>query len=744
MNADGGLGASASPLGDRYNIVRELGRGGFGQTYLAEDIHRFKELCVIKEFVPQVADKATLNKAKELFEREANVLYQLSHQQIPEFRQLLEVESDGGGRLFLVQDYVEGHTYDFLLQERQRSGGKFSETEVTQLLYELLPVLAYIHSFGLVHRDISPENIILRRTDGLPVLIDFGSVKEIAAAVRSQLAIEGIGPVSTRIGKAGYVPPEQLSSGEANPTSDLYGLAATLMVLANGQTPQVLSDPYYGTWSGYDALSPKLRQILAKMLAASPEERFPNAEAVLAALKSPDPLSGIDPAGIDHQPSGLYPPMDGDVPGTIATAMAQPMVSPGMAGYTAEGPISEAERELEEASDVYETEPYVETPPRKSGSRQALIGLSVLLGLVGLLLLLALNRLTNPASNSANQATRSDGTSETVAAGEFSAEEVARRQRVNVRREELGINSDYFNRLIDQLFYQEYPTLRNSGPDGGRKPLTAAAADEPLRLRWDNIALDTLNQLEDSLSDRTRAALGTYSEANRDGQLEKIRPVSVGEQSLDDLTEAKFFSLFPNQSGTDFLTQPTGQIYYAIADDRAEAIASGNARQEVQFSQGAFSQDVSAQLAPGEGKIYTMRLSAGQQLRMNLSAPAESTLLSLHLPISNNGSNTGDTPSVLADSEQTTWSGGINQSGYYQAVVVNRSPTPINYQLAISVDSVTSAPAPPPADSTSEPNPDSDTDNEPNTDAEASPETDNATEGSNTGEVSIPADNLGN
>jgi serine/threonine protein kinase, bacterial len=737
MNAGGELGASASPLGDRYNIVRELGRGGFGQTYLAEDIHRFKELCVIKEFVPQVADKATLNKAKELFEREANVLYQLSHQQIPEFRQLLEVESDSGGRLFLVQDYVEGHTYDFLLQERQRSGGKFSETEVTQLLYGLLPVLAYIHSFGLVHRDISPDNIILRRTDGLPVLIDFGSVKEIAAAVRSQLAIEGIGPVSTRIGKAGYVPPEQLSSGEANPTSDLYGLAATLMVLANGQTPQVLSDPYYGTWNGYDALSPKLGQILSKMLAASPEERFPNAESVLAALKSTEALSGIDPAGVANQPQGLYPPVDGDGLGdsSMVTAMPQPMVSPGMAGFVPEGPMSEAERELEEASDVYEPEPYVETPPRKSGSQQALFGLLALLGLVGLLLLLALNRLTNSASSS-SQVSRLGGTSETVAAGEYSAEETARRQRVNIRREELGINSDYFNRLIDQLFYQEYPTLRNSGPDGGRKPLTAAAADEPLRLRWDNIALDTLNKLEDSLSDRARAALGSYSEANRDGQLAKIQPVNVGERSLDDLTEAKFFSLFPSQSGLDFLTQPTGQIYYALADDRAEAIASGNSRQDVQFSQGAFSQDVSAQLAPGEGKVYTMRLSAGQQLRLNLSAPAESTLLSLHLPNSNNGEN----PSVLADSEQTTWSGGINQSGYYQAVVVNRSPTPINSQLAISVDSVTSAPVAPPADSTGEPNSETDTNQSPSESAE----TDSSAEGSSTGEVSIPADNLGN
>lgn len=732
MNAGGGLSASASPLGDRYKIVRELGRGGFGQTYLAEDIHRFHEPCVVKEFVPQVADKATLDKAKELFEREANVLYQLSHQQIPEFRQLLEVADETGGRLFLVQDYVEGHTYEFLLQERQRSGGKFNETEITQLLYELLPVLAYIHSFGLVHRDISPDNIILRRADGLPVLIDFGSVKEIAAAVRSQLSIEGAGPVSTRIGQAGYVPPEQLSNGDSNPTSDLYGLAATLMVLANGQTPQVLSDPYYGTWSGYEALSPKLGQILSKMLAASPDERFPSAEAVLAALKSAEPPAGSHPAGASALAGGLYPPVDGggadggmgsdyDQDGLV-TAMATPMASPGLAP---EEPMTEAERELEAASDVYEPEPYLEPQATKSDAWQPLLGLLAMLALVGLLLLLALNRLTNSSSETSRAGLGASGTP--IANGEYSPAETARRQQVQLRREELGINSEYFNRLVNQLFYQEYPTLRNSGPDGGRKPLTSAAEDEPLRLRWDNIALDTLNKLESSLSDRARIALGGYSEANRDGWLEKMRPVNVGERSLDDLTEAKFFSLFPSQSGLDFLTQPTGQIYYALADDRASSIESGGVRQEVQFAQGAFSQDVSAQLAPGEGKIYTMRLSAGQQLRMNLTAPAESTLLSLHLPTSND-----ENPSVLADSPKTTWTGGISQSGYYQAVVVNRSLAPISYQLAISVDKVTSAPvAPPPAASTSGTN-------AAETNNPASPAR------SRTGEVAIPEDNLGN
>ena len=89
----GGMGSPNHLLGSRYRILRELGRGGFGYTYLAEDLNRFNELCVLKEFFPQVTDEAALQKAKQLFEREAGVLYQLNHPQIPKFRELLRVNS---------------------------------------------------------------------------------------------------------------------------------------------------------------------------------------------------------------------------------------------------------------------------------------------------------------------------------------------------------------------------------------------------------------------------------------------------------------------------------------------------------------------------------------------------------------------------------------------------------------------------------------------------------------------------
>ncbi len=168
-------------LQDRYRILSVLGQGGFGRTYLAEDQGRFNELCALKELTPADTGAYALEKSTELFQREAQILYQIQHPQIPQFRATFEYEQ----RLFLVQDYVEGQNYRTLLDQRRSQGYVFSEAEVKQLLQQLLPVLAYIHSKGIIHRDITPDNIILRARDHLPVLIDFGVVKELATKFQS-------------------------------------------------------------------------------------------------------------------------------------------------------------------------------------------------------------------------------------------------------------------------------------------------------------------------------------------------------------------------------------------------------------------------------------------------------------------------------------------------------------------------------------------------------------------------------
>ena len=260
-------------LNNRYRIVKQIGRGGFGRAYLAEDTHRYRELCVLKEFAPQVESDRELGKAEDLFEREAGILYQLQHKQIPKFEALLQTRVDGKRSLFLVQEYIEGESYWELLIRK----GRLTEVEVSNMLVDILPVLDYIHTSNLIHRDISPDNLIRRELDGKTVLIDFGCVKVAANAVS-----QSTGQSVTLIGKKGYSPDEQIHHGQAFPCSDLYSLGATAIVLLTGKQPEELYDSHQGRWNWESEvrISSSLKKVLNKMLANKPGDRYQSANKV--------------------------------------------------------------------------------------------------------------------------------------------------------------------------------------------------------------------------------------------------------------------------------------------------------------------------------------------------------------------------------------------------------------------------------------------------------------------------------
>lgn len=266
-------------LKGRYAIRSTIGQGGMGRTYLAQDLERFNETCVLKEFIPPQDSQEVTEKAKELFRREASVLYQIRHPQVPEFRATFESE----GRLLLVQDYVEGKNYRNLLLERLKTGQTFSENEIFALMQQLLPVLSYLHSHNIIHRDISPENLMLRSQDNLPVLIDFGVVQETNAKLNSQMGI----PASTVAGKAGYAPPEQLQSGNAYANSDLYALAVTSIVLMTGREPSELFDSINlaWNWQQFANVNPAFARVINQMLSYKPTNRYRSADEVIQALQ---------------------------------------------------------------------------------------------------------------------------------------------------------------------------------------------------------------------------------------------------------------------------------------------------------------------------------------------------------------------------------------------------------------------------------------------------------------------------
>jgi serine/threonine protein kinase len=297
-------------LQNRYRIVQILGQGGFGRTYLAEDQRRFDELCAIKELIPTIIATSVWEKTQELFHREAAILYQIEHPQVPKFRERFEQDQ----RLFLVEDYVAGKTYRTILSERQAVAQTLTEQEVLQLIRSLLPVLEHIHSRGIIHRDISPENIILRDSDAQPVLIDFGVVKEIATRLQSPTSTA---PVTT-VGKLGYSPSEQMQTGQAYPNSDLYSLAVTAIVLLTGREPSELFNETQLTWNWqqWARVNPRFAQVINRMLNYRPSDRYQSATEVMQALQTGDQPNGSNPnvsnmqtiAVGGRQPNPVVPP----------------------------------------------------------------------------------------------------------------------------------------------------------------------------------------------------------------------------------------------------------------------------------------------------------------------------------------------------------------------------------------------------------------------------------------------------
>ncbi|MCB8753271.1 serine/threonine-protein kinase [Planktothrix agardhii] len=266
-------------LRGRFRLIKVLGQGGFGRTYLAEDDGLY-EKCVVKQFVPMRQGTAGLEKALQLFEREVRQLAQLGQNpQIP----ALSIYFSENNQLYLVQQYIEGETLDKILQKQ----GVWTEQQVKELLTSLLPVLKFIHKQKVIHRNLKPDNI-MRRRNGEYVLINFGVAKDLSATlVYTQ--------VGTRVGSHGYASREQMQGGEAYAASDLYSLGVTCFYLLTKISPLELwlDEGYSWTknWQQYleQTLSPQFKQVLDQLLKKDIGDRYSSVDKVLQDLQSPSP-----------------------------------------------------------------------------------------------------------------------------------------------------------------------------------------------------------------------------------------------------------------------------------------------------------------------------------------------------------------------------------------------------------------------------------------------------------------------
>lgn len=297
--------------GDRYQLVRVLGSGGFGQTFVAVDRHQSAAAsCVIKQFKPVSQDMVFLEVARRLFFSEVEVLRKLGgYDRIPTL--LDEFEEDG--QFYLVQEHIEGRS----LQEELAIYRKLTETEVLGVLRDVLEILEFVHQNNVIHRDIKPSNLIRRQRDRRLVLIDFGAVKEIA----TQVVTGGEPDLTVGIATQGYGPTEQLA-GKPRFNSDLYALGMTAIQALTGLHPsQLPTHPVTAEviWRDRADVSPWLAAILDKLVRYHFNQRFQSATEALEALQQTAMVQPTDvQLGQDATDETAIPPTH---LGLMATAM---------------------------------------------------------------------------------------------------------------------------------------------------------------------------------------------------------------------------------------------------------------------------------------------------------------------------------------------------------------------------------------------------------------------------------------
>ncbi|MBF2064315.1 MAG: protein kinase [Calothrix sp. C42_A2020_038] len=265
-------------LAGHYKVLKVLGEGGFGQTYIVEDIHLpGHPQCVLKHLKPTCTDPQALETSRRLFQREAESLQQLgNYDQIPRLLAYFEENQE----FYLVQELIRGHT----LSHELIPGQKWTEGQVISMLTEVLRILEVVHSQGVIHRDIKPDNIIRRASDNKLVLIDFGAIKQLR---NSSVISSHQQRVTITIGTPGYMPSEQIRR-LPRPSSDIYALGMMGIQALTGVNPRELQDdPNTGEilWQHLVPVTPGLAAVLGKMTRYHFKDRYQTVAETLEALQ---------------------------------------------------------------------------------------------------------------------------------------------------------------------------------------------------------------------------------------------------------------------------------------------------------------------------------------------------------------------------------------------------------------------------------------------------------------------------
>ena len=271
-------------LNGHYKIVQGLSAGAFGQTYIAEDTWLMgKRHCLVKHLEPKGDNPRRWQNCERRFTSEAETLKKLgNHDQIP---QLLDRFEDNQG-FYLVQELIAGELLSAELPTSKHSAKRWSEAQCFELLDDVLGILEFVHSQGIIHGDLKPNNLIRRTSDGRIVLIDFGAAQEFQPTqVKAHLSRPFKTPVAIR--SLGYQAPEQLN-GQIYPNSDLYALGMVAIEALTGLHPsQLKPDLHTGeaNWQQQVSVSEPMACLLNHMVRYNFKDRYQSASDARKVLK---------------------------------------------------------------------------------------------------------------------------------------------------------------------------------------------------------------------------------------------------------------------------------------------------------------------------------------------------------------------------------------------------------------------------------------------------------------------------
>ncbi len=330
-------------LNDRYRLTQRIAAGGMGEVWRGEDLMLHRPIAVKTLLPALMADREFLTR----FRTEARMMAALRHPGIVQVYDYSENAQVDGNRIdFLVMEYIEGVS----LAKRIEQAGRLSPAETMTIVAQVADALQVAHEAGIVHRDVKPANLLVRR-NGAIVLVDFGVARSAAGA--------GLTGTNVVLGSVNYMAPEQAEARPISPQTDVYALGAVAYCCLTGRPPyvgdnplQVMSQLVYGDLPALPAdVPPPVAALVLRALAKEPAQRFASASEMASAARSPGrpPTQATRPYGAAGQNSGRT-----QLPGTgtsgrmpaAGTGTSGRMPAPGASPYptSRQGPASGAAR----------------------------------------------------------------------------------------------------------------------------------------------------------------------------------------------------------------------------------------------------------------------------------------------------------------------------------------------------------------------------------------------------------------